>query len=258
MGNTCCKKENDTKEAAVETSFPISDIKKKHQKKINSEVLKPARAGQINEFVTHKSISKAVIRTTGSLKDRKKESTKSVEVNTAPHKGSGKESTNTLIQPLNTFNTHEANMKEVKAKKAIPDEEDENDSKSILKAMKSCLPPNSKRHSVIVDAENFKAENTGILDDKYEQVGYIDSGAFGEVRKVRDKSSGQLRALKVMRKSRCQKTNNFADEIKILQKLVFHKHQLSRIIRILFVFMSSIKMKKITIWLLSINFLNSS
>ncbi len=62
------------------------------------------------------------------------------------------------------------------------------------------------------------------LEDKYTIESIIGKGSFGEVRKIKDKATGQYRAMKVMSKETCQKTDNFADEIEIIKKLVPFRH----------------------------------
>ena len=94
------------------------------------------------------------------------------------------------------------------------------------------------------------------LESKYLIEGVIGKGSFGEVKKIKDKDNNQYRALKIIHKANCQKTDDFADEIEIIKKLVISCSKIIfaiRIIRILSVFTSSVKMKNITIWLLSIH-----
>lgn len=84
-----------------------------------------------------------------------------------------------------------------------------------------------------VDPQYFRCENTGKLEDRYQILSLIGKGAYGEVKKIRDTVTNEIRALKIMLKSTCQMTKNFSDEIRILQKLVFIFVDNSRIILML-------------------------
>ena len=66
----------------------------------------------------------------------------------------------------------------------------------------------------------FRRENKSGMEEKYEILGSVGKGAYGEVKKVKERQSGQIRAVKIMPKATCQMTSNSADEIKILQSLV--------------------------------------
>jgi hypothetical protein len=71
-----------------------------------------------------------------------------------------------------------------------------------------------------VEAEHCKRECTDFLEEKYVILNYVDCGAFGEVKKIREYATGAFRALKIINKNRCQRTNSSNDEISILKKLV--------------------------------------
>ncbi len=58
------------------------------------------------------------------------------------------------------------------------------------------------------------------LANRYVVEDIIGRGSFGEVKRIRDKVTGLYRALKVINKDNCQKTDSFADEIEIIKKLV--------------------------------------
>ncbi len=80
---------------------------------------------------------------------------------------------------------------------------------SLEKRMVICPPPS-----------HFRRENKNVMKEKYEVLGAVGKGSFGEVRQVRERATGRVRAVKIMPKSTCQMTSNFVNEIKILQKLV--------------------------------------
>lgn len=58
------------------------------------------------------------------------------------------------------------------------------------------------------------------FDNNYITCELIGAGSYGEVRKIRDKVTGEYRALKTFSKENCHKTDNFADEISIVKRLV--------------------------------------
>ena len=58
------------------------------------------------------------------------------------------------------------------------------------------------------------------LERKYSIKDLIGKGGFGEVKKIKDKDNNLDKALKIVSKDKCQMTNNFADEIEIIKKLV--------------------------------------
>lgn len=66
----------------------------------------------------------------------------------------------------------------------------------------------------------FRIEKSGKLEDSYNTLGLIGKGGYGEVRKIQDKVTREIRAVKVISKAKCQKTAAFSDEIRILQKIV--------------------------------------
>ena len=72
-----------------------------------------------------------------------------------------------------------------------------------------------------IDAGCFRKEmKMELLEDRYTFEDIIGKGGFGEVRRIRDKRTNACRALKIISKSNCQTTDNFADEIEIIKKLV--------------------------------------
>ncbi len=79
----------------------------------------------------------------------------------------------------------------------------------------------SKQFVLGLDPQHFRRENKNVVNEKYEIVEKIGKGAFGEVKKVKEKLTGCIRAMKVIPKDKCEASSKFGDEIKILQKLVF-------------------------------------
>ncbi|MDR3548126.1 MAG: hypothetical protein P4M11_07675 [Candidatus Pacebacteria bacterium] len=66
----------------------------------------------------------------------------------------------------------------------------------------------------------FRCENKHKLEERYEVLEMIGKGGFGEVRKIRDNNTKDIRALKTMLKAKCQAAKEFSEEIQILQRLV--------------------------------------
>ena len=66
----------------------------------------------------------------------------------------------------------------------------------------------------------LRRETSGKWQTKYEEIAFIDRGGFAEVRKIKDRQTGAIKAIKIMSKANCQMTDNSADEINILKKLV--------------------------------------
>jgi len=72
---------------------------------------------------------------------------------------------------------------------------------------------------------HFRVEKPGKLEDTYQNLGVIGKGGYGEVRKMKNFITHEIRAVKAIEKSKCQMTSNFSDEIRILQKLVFFRKE---------------------------------
>lgn len=81
-----------------------------------------------------------------------------------------------------------------------------------------------------VNPRCFRVEKSGKVEDNYEMLEVIGKGGYGEVRKIRDLRTKEIKAVKVIAKNRCQTTSSFSDEISILQELVLQSHY-SRITR---------------------------
>ena len=75
-----------------------------------------------------------------------------------------------------------------------------------------------------IGLQDFRRENTGSIEEHYNMLQVIGKGGFGIVRLIEHKLTKERRVVKVMLKSNCQMTENFADEITILQKLVLFLH----------------------------------
>eukprot|EP00826_Nyctotherus_ovalis_P065645 TRINITY_DN9653_c0_g1_i8.p1 TRINITY_DN9653_c0_g1~~TRINITY_DN9653_c0_g1_i8.p1 ORF type:complete len:348 (+),score=28.59 TRINITY_DN9653_c0_g1_i8:74-1117(+) len=66
----------------------------------------------------------------------------------------------------------------------------------------------------------FRRENKRRIGEKYEMLEVVGKGAHGEIRKIRDRSTGDVRVAKIVPKESSSIASNFEEEIAILQKLV--------------------------------------
>lgn len=72
-----------------------------------------------------------------------------------------------------------------------------------------------------IEALHFREEKSKeSLHDKYVVEDIVGQGSFGQVRKIRDRTTGEHRAIKIIRKSDCKMTDNYVDEIEIFKKMV--------------------------------------
>ena len=110
-------------------------------------------------------------------------------------------------------------LAEAKAKNLIGNKTKTDSSKSPV-TIKSQIVNRMPTNKFQVGPAQFRCENKRNIEEQYEVLEVIGKGSFGEVKKIRDRETGELRALKVMQKKSCQMTKEFSDEIQILQKLV--------------------------------------
>ena len=74
----------------------------------------------------------------------------------------------------------------------------------------------SGRKSLRINKESFVNIMEGDITQFYEVQKKIGEGAYGKIYKVRDKQSGDIRAMKQVTKAKIQDMGKFQDEIKIL------------------------------------------
>ncbi len=85
--------------------------------------------------------------------------------------------------------------------------------KSTGRLIKKC----SAQFNVKID--RFRCENVGQIDKYYDLMETIGKGAFGIVRIAKELTTGDLRAVKIIDKVKCQTSACLSEEIRILQKL---------------------------------------
>ena len=107
------------------------------------------------------------------------------------------------------------------------DIEEEDETANAIEAEKRKAPGASSvalhsRHNVNLKVApyHFRIEKSGSIEDKYQTLSVIGEGGFGKVKKIRNRMTNQIKAVKVIAKSKCQMSENFSDEIQILQKIV--------------------------------------
>ncbi len=91
---------------------------------------------------------------------------------------------------------------------------------NMLGAVSMPVPTKIMSTIIEISPENYRCEGTGTFLDKYQIMCKLDHGTYGEVSKIKEVGSGAIRALKSMSKVKCQMTDTFVDEIRILKKLV--------------------------------------
>jgi hypothetical protein len=77
-----------------------------------------------------------------------------------------------------------------------------------------------KADSVSIDLSEVKLERKGTIESKYEVLYTLGTGSYGEVQKIRDLESDELKVVKVISKEKCNTVDKYNEEIEILKKLV--------------------------------------
>ena len=90
----------------------------------------------------------------------------------------------------------------------------------LIRAESDMVISLERKMTVGLAPSHFRRENKNEMAGKYDILEPIGKGAYGEVKTIRDKTTGQVKAVKIMPKETCKMSQNFVDEIKILQKLV--------------------------------------
>lgn len=77
-----------------------------------------------------------------------------------------------------------------------------------------------KTDSVSIDLSKVRLERKGTLESKYEILYTLGSGSYGEVQKIRDLETDEVKAVKIISKEKCSTVDKYNEEIEILKKLV--------------------------------------
>eukprot|EP00826_Nyctotherus_ovalis_P047215 TRINITY_DN5405_c0_g1_i10.p1 TRINITY_DN5405_c0_g1~~TRINITY_DN5405_c0_g1_i10.p1 ORF type:complete len:229 (+),score=29.69 TRINITY_DN5405_c0_g1_i10:133-819(+) len=93
--------------------------------------------------------------------------------------------------------------------------------RSLMSPLKLSLQPGAENQKV--KPSNFRIEKAGRISDTYKSLGVIAKGAYGEIRKVMNKHTSAIRAVKTISKTKCRKIDNLSEEIAILRELVLYQ-----------------------------------
>ena len=74
----------------------------------------------------------------------------------------------------------------------------------------------NKNENIKISKESFVTINQGDITQFYEVLKKIGEGSFGKIYKVKNKQSGDIRAMKQIMKSKIPNIEKFQNEIKIL------------------------------------------
>jgi len=78
-----------------------------------------------------------------------------------------------------------------------------------------------RKSNLNVNPRCFRIEKSGKVEDNYEILEVIGKGGYGEVRKIKDLRTNEIKAVKAIARNKCQTASPLSDEISILQELVY-------------------------------------
>lgn len=217
MGEICCTGASNEKE-----QVNLADKTKaqhKHSKKNCFTKYTEGGAKNINIFKTHEAPNARKI----SKLERGETKEELIKTKREKMKRASLKSVFDPKQSLNSFSEEEKAGQIAKVTSSAPIAnvtQEKNTYTNLLfvpiKTSKNFKKANS---SFPLDLSVFRCEKKGSLEDKYEILEFINKGTFGEVKKIMDKNTKEIRAAKVMDKKKCQMTEKFSDEVEILKKL---------------------------------------
>ena len=74
--------------------------------------------------------------------------------------------------------------------------------------------------SLKINPSNYRVEKTGKVNEIYQSLELVGKGGYGEIRKVRNRITNEIRAVKIIAKDQAQMIEFFSEEINILKQLV--------------------------------------
>ncbi len=76
-------------------------------------------------------------------------------------------------------------------------------------------------HTIQIDAQMFVSEKKGKVSNDYDILAVVGKGGYGEVKKVIHKLTGDVRAMKIIKKESCDEgyLKSLSNEINILRQL---------------------------------------
>lgn len=161
-----------------------------------------------------------------------------IEMRESPKISSREYSEHPLVQPVSVFQTNKTRLispSEMSSTRLVGSSRQRRQTKHCsdaclheIKFKRLALPrvplsqtlKNTTRQSIALEASRFRLEQKASVWSKYEFMKVLGKGSFGEVQMIRNKESKVLRALKIIPKSDCNSSENYLEEIKILQQLV--------------------------------------
>ncbi len=222
MGNNCCA-QNNSNGLANETGEGELPMRPAEEEK---KRLRHSRQASDDALL------QATLRSRETLHMSRRQSQAKAD-NTEEHKHTSQPREALLINCVRQFNPHPCNLYKpstLPKKKAKSQMLPRNYDNTKMDHKLEICPRNVARSEAIMikcstniclGPEHFRMEKEGDIHDMYDFVEFLGRGSYGEVHSVRDKMTGELRAVKIIDKNYCQMTDTAVDEIKILQRLVF-------------------------------------
>lgn len=201
-----CKKAEDYSEEIVKFQVEVANSLPRKDKKIVNDVIQFQNHGSLNKGKVKTVINYAIPTLSSSLVSCKMEEKQK-------HKGAKNNQTSIGVEKVE----REKITKVIGKKKIVEAREETTSPKTLRSKTINCVHEAKFR----ISFTHFRRENKGYLEERYQILQVIGKGSFGEVKKIKDRCTGELRAVKVMQKKYCQMTKDFSDEIQILQKLVY-------------------------------------
>jgi len=119
----------------------------------------------------------------------------------------------------------------LKSKAILPKKHKHKDSNEEMPIGKFCtlkLDYKSKlagTDGVSIELSRVRQERKGAIENKYEVLYMLGKGSYGEVQKISDLETGEIKAVKFISKEKCRAVDKYNEEIEILKKLVINNNQ---------------------------------
>jgi hypothetical protein len=117
------------------------------------------------------------------------------------------------------FSSPQQHKRGIDGFRTAPDKRSIEETKSPDSTRSHEVMPRKDTKPFVMTPAYFRSEKKQ-LEEHYEILESIGQGRFGEVKRIRDKSTNDIRALKILLKGNCQSEKEFTEELKILQRLV--------------------------------------
>ena len=130
---------------------------------------------------------------------------------------------NMSIVQRKRYKNKEARKKQSKAQKKRYEDEKEREKTSLANKKRFQDPKEREKSSQPGEKNGMYGKGykiTGLIEKDYTIGEVVGSGAFASVRKVKSKTNGQIRALKIIKKQKNQNSARMYLEVEILKKLI--------------------------------------